>query len=106
MSEESTQGSQPATSAEQGTTQGVQPESAQGQANDPSSFQADYTKKYQELSDSRKSFEAEKAQFEQERAQFRQASQNYNGYSAQPYQQGYQQGYQQPQYNGYSQVTP
>lgn len=73
MSEETLTGSSPQPETlSVGTTQEGQPiqsSDSNNQPNDPSSFQADYTKKYQSLSAERQSFEAERQQFYQQRAQ-------------------------------------
>lgn len=70
---------------EEGTTsegQSSQSQEASGnQANDPNAFQADYTRKYQELADQRRAFEQERQVFEAQRSQM----------------------YQQPQSQGYTQ---
>lgn len=77
-------------STEQGTTENGQ---SGGQSNDPNAFQADYTKKYQALSDDRKAFEAEKQAFEQQKSQYQTPNQGYTthqqpaqnaGYTQQP----------------------
>lgn len=67
MNEETPAGSTPpAEAGDIGTTPGQSNQS--GTPNDPQAFQADYTKKYQELSENRKALETEKATLAQERA--------------------------------------
>lgn len=84
----------------QGTTQDGQTVSSEGQsyvANDPAAFQADYTRKYQELANERRNFEAEREAFQSQ-------IQGYQGYSknSQPYT-GTQYGYAQQPADQYQQ---
>lgn len=79
----------PAEIPNQGTTEaGQSSQSATAQPNDPQSFQADYTRKYQELSEQRRQFESERQAFESQRAQLQQ-NQGYYQQNA-PVNPGYQ----------------
>ena len=83
MSDETLVSTEPQTeNLEQGTTDAGQSSQsdAGSQPNDPQAFQADYTRKYQELADQRRAFDSEKQAFEAQRSQF--VSQG-NGYSVQ-----------------------
>lgn len=83
------------TSETQGQPETVVTDTSAGQPNDPSAFQADYTRKYQELGEQRRAIEAENARLLAEKQAFEAQRQQYQ-----------QQVYQQPQFQPQQQVNP